>query len=68
MRNITITYAGRDSLIKDLDRNEPMPINLAFDYQIPRSANPFGLDLTLREDELDNFYWREIEISVESDG
>ena len=68
MRNITITYAGRDSLIKDLDRNEPMPINLDFDYQIPRSANPFGLDLTLREDELDNFYWREIEISVESDG
>lgn len=66
MRNITITYAGRDSLIKDLDRNELTPINLDFDYQIPRSANPFGLDLTLPESALDNFYWKEI--SVESDG
>lgn len=65
MRNITITYAGRDSL-KDLDRNEPMPINLDFDYHVARSANPFGLDLTLPESDLDNFYWKEI--SVESDG
>ena len=65
MRNITITYAGRDSL-KDLDRNEPMPINLDFDYHVSRSANPFGLDLTLPESDLDNFYWKEI--SVESDG
>jgi len=66
MRNINITYAGRDSLIKDLDRNESLPININFDYQIPRSANPFGLDLTLPESALDNFYWKEI--SVESDG
>ena len=66
MRNITITYAGRDSLIKDLDRNEAIPINLDFDYHVARSANPFGLDLTLPESALDNFYWKEI--SVESDG
>ena len=66
MRNINISYAGRDSLIKDLDRNESLPININFDYQIPRSANPFGLDLTLPESALDNFYWKEI--SVESDG
>lgn len=66
MRTIMITYSGRDSLIKDLEPNEPMPIHLDFDYHVARSANPFGLDLTLPESALDNFYWKEI--SVESDG